>query len=114
MNRFCEKIYLEMTPPTEDDSRSDGQRLLDDLSAQGYTDAHLPLTALQGLHAACLAEEYRVTATLICREHGWEITSVESGDTRSWHYGLAADYGSTTIVMQLVDMNSGEVIAQAS
>ena len=114
MKRFCEKIYLEMTPPTEEDSRSDRQRLLDELSAQGYNDAHLPLRALQGLHAACLAGEYRVTASLVCREQGWEIISVESGDTRDRHYGLAADYGSTTIVMQLVDMNSGAVLAQAS
>ena len=114
MKRFCENIYLEMTQPTEEDSRSDRQRLLDGLSALGYNNAHMPLIALQGLHGACLAGEYRVTATLVCREQGWEIVSVESGDTRAQHYGLAADYGSTTIVMQLVDMNSGEIVAQAS
>ena len=114
MKRFCEKVYLEMTPPTEDDNRCDRQRLLDGLSAQGYNDAHLPLTALQGLHTACLAGEYRVTAALVCREQGWEIASIEPGDARAQHYGLAADYGSTTIVMQLVDMNSGAVLAQAS
>lgn len=114
MNRFCEKIYLEMTPPTEDDSRSDRQRLLEALSVQGYANAHMPLTALQKLHAACLAGEYHVTAALVCREQAWEIASIEPGDTRAHHYGLAADYGSTTIVMQLVDMNSGEVRAQAS
>ena len=41
MKRFCEKIYLEMTPPTEDDSRSDRQRLLDGLSAQGLSLIHI-------------------------------------------------------------------------
>ena len=71
MKRFCEKIYLEMTPPTEEDNRSDRQRLLEALSAQGYTDVHLPLPLLQKLHAACLAGEYRVTAALVCREQGW-------------------------------------------
>ena len=76
MKRFCEKVYLEMAPPTEDDNRCDRQRLLDGLSAQGYNDAHLPLRALQKLHAACLAGEYRVTAALVCREQGWEIASI--------------------------------------
>ena len=70
MKRFCEKIFLEMNPPTEADNRSDRQRLLEALSAQGYAEAHLPLHALQGLHAACLAGEYRVTAALVCRESG--------------------------------------------
>ena len=40
------------------------------------------------------------------------MTDVEAGDTRQMHYGLAVDYGSTTIVMQLVDLNTGAVVAQ--
>ena len=37
---------------------------------------------------------------------------MEPGDQRHTHYGLAVDYGSTTIIMQLIDMNSGAVIAE--
>ncbi len=114
MNRFCEKIYLELTPPTEEDARSDRQRLLDALELAGYGEVQLPLRALQQLHNACLEGEYRITAALVCRERGWAVASIESGDARAHHYGLAADYGSTTIVMQLVDMNTGAVLTQAS
>ena len=35
MNRFCEKVYLEMTPPDGEDTRSDRRRLLDALTALG-------------------------------------------------------------------------------
>lgn len=51
--------------------------------------------------------------TLVYRETDWVVTAVEPGNRRHWHYGLAVDYGSTTIVMQLVDLNSGAVIDQA-
>ena len=40
------------------------------------------------------------------------MVDVEAGDCRAKHYGLAVDYGSTTIVMQLVDLHSGAVIGQ--
>ena len=40
------------------------------------------------------------------------MTHIETGDQRAQHYGLAVDYGSTNIVMQLVDMHSGQVIAE--
>jgi len=33
MNRFCEKIFLSLIPPTEDDPRSDQQRLMQALGA---------------------------------------------------------------------------------
>lgn len=114
MNRFSEKVYLEMTPPTEEDARSDRQRLLEALGDAGYRNVRLPLAALRQLHGACLKGDWRVTATLVCFEDGWSAVSVEAGDSRSAHYGLAVDYGSTTIVMQLVDMNSGTVIDQRS
>ncbi len=46
------------------------------------------------------------------REFDWVVTDVEPGDTTAHHYGLAVDYGSTTIVMQLVDLNSGAVMGE--
>ena len=56
---------------------------------------------------------YGITVTLVYRETDWVVTAVEPGDRRDCHYGLAVDYGSTTIVMQLVDMNSGAFTAHS-
>ena len=110
--RFSEKIYLILTPPTEEDPKSDREQLLLALSEYGYSNIQIPLPVLQSLHATCLENNYQITATLVYQEDSWTITSVEAGDTRSNHYGLAVDYGSTTIIMQLVDLNTGAVIGQ--
>ena len=70
------------------------------------------LSVLQQLYPLCRDCGFDITVSLVFRENGWIITAVEAGDTTAAHYGLAVDYGSTTIVMQLVDMHTGEVIAQ--
>lgn len=112
MKHFSEKIYIEMVMPTEEDPRSDKQRLLNALEEAGYARVRLSLEALRQLHNTCKETQYKVTVTVVAFEDGWLATAVEPLDTRKHHYGLAVDYGSTTIIMQLVDMNSGAVIAQ--
>ena len=114
MKSFAEKVYLSMVPPTEEDARSCQLRVCEALAGCGYPGARLPLRTLQRLYDVCLAGEYRITATLVHCGGDWIVTSVEPGDARGMLCGLAVDYGSTTIVMQLVDLNTGAVMAQAS
>ena len=114
MNRFCEKVYLALSAPSEEDSRSDQQRLQQALAQKGYENVKLPLHLLRQLHSICLAGDYRITAALVFTGSGWSIAALEPGDTSAACYGLAVDYGSTTIVMQLMDMHSDSIIAQAS
>ena len=114
MKSFSEKVYLSMPVPAEEDSRSDHLRLLQALAAEGFENVKLPLRVLRKLHKVCLKGEYKLTAALVYSMDGWTVSEVESGDTRGSHYGLAVDYGSTTIVMELVDLHSGAVIARRS
>lgn len=113
MKCFSEKIYLEITPPTEEDTKSDQHRICQALADCGYKNVKIPLHVLQHLYPMCRECDYHITVTLVYREEDWVVADVEPGDTRHTHYGLAVDYGSTTIVMQLIDLNTGEVIAQA-
>ena len=113
MTKFSEKIYLALEAPTENSPQSDQEKLLRALSEQEYENVQIPLNILQNLHAVCLENNYHITATLVFYGNSWLVTHVEAGDTRRNHYGLAVDYGSTTIVMQLVDLNTGKVLAQA-
>ena len=113
MERFSEKVFLKMNAPTEDENRSDEQRLRLALAEKGYSNLNMTLHALRRLHPSCLKGDYSVTVSMVYGGDGWFIADVEAGDTRANHYGIAVDYGSTTIVMQLVDMNSGEVLARA-
>ena len=110
MNAFSEKVLLTLAEPVEDAPVSDQKRLLAALAEQGYDPVEIPLSVLQQLYPLCRKGD--ITATLVYRGSGWTAVNVESGDTRRSHYGLAVDYGSTTIVMQLVDLREGTVIAQ--
>ena len=112
MQTFSEKIYLTLTPPSEDDPASDHERIRQALAEQGYEQVSFPLHILQTLYPLCRDCGFAITVTLVIRAHDWVVTAVEPGDTRQAHYGLAVDYGSTTIIMELVNLSAGNVIAR--
>ena len=112
MGCFSKKEYLRMQMPTEDEPVSDQRRIERALGALGYEQVNFPLHVLRRLYPLCRDAGYHITVTLVHRENDWVITDVEAGDTTGHHYGLAVDYGSTTVVMQLVDLHSGAVIGQ--
>ena len=112
MKGFSEKIYLSLKMPTEEVPVSDQKRILLALETLGYENVTMPLSVLRTLYPMCRDADFDITVTLVSRETDWVVVNVEPGDQRKNHYGLAMDYGSTTIVMQLIDMNSGTVIDQ--
>ena len=113
MERFSEKVFLQLKMPTEDIPVSDEKRIRIALEALGYEHVQIPLSVMRQLYPLCRNAGFDITFTLVRRETDWAMVRVEAGDTRKEHYGLAVDYGSTTIVMELVDLNSGAVIDQA-
>ena len=114
MEQFSKKEYLCLAMPTDEDSVSDQLRLQLALEERGYGHVTVPLHILQRLYPLCREAGFCVTVTLVHRQTDWVVTDVQPGDCRQHHYGLAVDYGSTTVVMQLVDLNSGMVVGQAS
>ena len=110
MERFSEKVFLQLKMPTEEVPVSDEKRIRLALETLGYRPVTIPLKVLRKLYPLCRKADFDITVTLVSRDGIWVITDVESGDTRMHHYGLAVDYGSTTIVMELIDMNSGRMI----
>ncbi|MCC8137095.1 MAG: ASKHA domain-containing protein [Clostridiales bacterium] len=140
-NGISRKFYLELTPPTEKDNRSDQRRLLDAIEANmnrsvyGISEnseapekssrqesrdrfhrarINIPLHILRALHPFCEKAGWKMTASLAWDGSCWQVAALEAGDTSDAHYGLAVDLGSTTVVMQLVDCESGKVAAQES
>ena len=112
MKPFSEKIYLQLQMPSEEVPLSDQQRIRLALQTLGYEPVTIPLHILRRLYPLCRDCGFDITVTIVFRQTEWVVTDVESGDTTGSHYGLAVDYGSTTIVMQLVDLHSGTVIDQ--
>ena len=113
MERFSEKVFLILEMPTEELPLSDQKRIALALEALGYRNPAFPLPILRKLYPLCRDHGYQITVTLVYRDAEWVVSNVEPGDTRLHHYGLAVDYGSTTVAMQMVDLNSGTVVAEA-
>ncbi len=110
MDGMSKKIYLELSAPRTGDLIADRERLQNALMPiVGKT--NFSYTVFRRDYRAFREQEWKVTATLVWIGKLWEITAVEAGDTTAEQYGLAVDLGSTMMAMQLVDMNTGEVLA---
>ncbi|MDO4297116.1 MAG: ASKHA domain-containing protein [Lachnospiraceae bacterium] len=112
-NGLSRKIYLELDPPSEEDQASCQRRILRALEDQGIR-AKLSLTVLKALYPLCDRADWKVTVSLAYDGERWIAAAIEEGDTSAEHYGLAVDLGSTSVVMQLIDCNTGRIVAQES
>lgn len=109
---LTQKIYLELNAPTEEDSVSYQLRILNALKEQGIA-AHMSLGVLRSLYPLCDRADWKLTVSL-AYANSWEIVKIEEGDRTADHYGVAVDLGSTSVAMQLLNCNTGEVLAQES
>jgi uncharacterized 2Fe-2S/4Fe-4S cluster protein (DUF4445 family) len=98
------KVYLELDPPSDEDTRSDLERLQAALGTAGF-ETTPDLVMLRALPASLRESDFRATACV----GGGDLISIEGGDTRETLYGVAFDVGTTTVVGTLVDLRSGEV-----
>ena len=115
MNGLSRKIYLKLPLPTEDDPRSDQQRILDSLAVAGVEErVHITVHILRKLYPLLDNAKWKITVSLAWNGENWEMVEIEEGDTTAQHYGLAVDLGSTTVVARLLDCNSGEILKEVS
>jgi uncharacterized 2Fe-2S/4Fe-4S cluster protein (DUF4445 family) len=102
-------VYVELRSPTLEDNDADLERLLKQL---GYEPGSLevPLSLLRELPRILREGEWTVTAFL----DGNRLVDVRPCNCVSRNFGVAVDIGTTTVALQLVDLNTGEMISQAS
>ena len=111
---FIQNIYLEMDVPSIEDNISDVDRLIRELRKKtGYRNFEISLDCLRGLALNLRNSEWKVTATIARRSDTWHILKIMDGETIEQSYGAAVDVGTTTIVVQLIDMKSGAVVGVA-
>ncbi|MFP3984179.1 MAG: ASKHA domain-containing protein, partial [Desulfurivibrionaceae bacterium] len=120
MDPPVEKRFLKLTPPTMEDNLPDLQRLLRAITGGG-THAKEPTydhpQMLQDLPFILREADWEVTVILLRGKREREpdrIISVEPGDTTKNLYGLALDIGTTTVSGLLLDLNTGEILAESS
>lgn len=107
---------LELSPPTLEDSISDMDRLLRGLAKSGCDVSRMSvgLPVMRELAAVMRDENWKVTASVVKKRFSSNIVGVVPGNDHPGSLGVAIDIGTTSIVVYLVDMTSGEVLAATS
>ncbi|WP_417910445.1 ASKHA domain-containing protein [Candidatus Electronema sp. PJ] len=116
------KLYLELPPPTLEDNIADMQRVIRAIRLHFPQDQHrepyydLPCL-LKYLPRTLREADWKVTLLLLRgRNQGdtFRIIDIEAGDTTAKLYGVAIDIGTTTCSGVLINLYTGEVLAESS
>ena len=111
-----EKAYLELPPPDAQNNMPDVTRLIEYLKLQ--SDEHkleMTIPVIRKLPSTLRENDFKVTVTLVrpVRDDGKTlITNIQPGDTTAQTYAIALDIGTTTIYGQVIDLKSGESLAE--
>jgi uncharacterized 2Fe-2S/4Fe-4S cluster protein (DUF4445 family) len=109
------KWVLQIPPAQLEDGLSDLDRVA--ASIRGMHDAHRVSWALPAMRTAACAvrgDHGRVTVTAVRADEELRVIQIEAGDETDRHFGAAVDLGTTSVAVQLVDLNDGEVLATRS
>ena len=111
-----EKKYLDLPEPTSQDNLPDVTRLVSFLKAK-YDEHRLvvELPVIRKISDILRQSNFKITATLarpVQSGRKTQIINVQPGDTTDRNYAIAVDIGTTTVYAQLVDLITGEVLAQ--
>ena len=108
---LVKKVYLKLPHPTLQDNLSDLERLLREVqSKQNVSHLEITLPVTRMLARIIRKKNWEVTVTLAKRENSYEIIQIEPGDASGYNYSLALDIGTTTVVVQLIDLAKGKII----
>lgn len=113
LNPLTKKILLELTPPSLINNLADVDRLRNELNKH-FTKVRIPFEMMSKIPFICREADWKVTATVGYNGDDWELIDLEPKDTTRIHYGLAIDIGTTTVVVYLIDMLTGNIIDRAS
>jgi len=104
------KHYLELSEPSLVDNVSDVDRVTRALrQVTPYRDFEMSLPCLRELAATLRSHDWKVTVTVARHNDTGRVLAISGGDQTAKQYGLAVDVGTTTIVVQLINLKTGEV-----
>lgn len=110
---LCRKIQVSLSAPTLMENASDLDRLLAGLKSEtACEDIKMGLRVLRDLSETLRQGDFKVTVTMAEFNGCGEIIQVEPGHSKSKSYGLAVDIGTTTVVVYLLDLETGVTLAK--
>lgn len=112
-----EKLFLTLAPPDSRNNMPDVTRLIEHLKLElNEHKLELTLPVIRKLPGILRDNDWQVTITVIraVRDDGKNvILNVQGGDKTAHNYAVALDIGTTTIYAQLIDLATGERLAEA-
>ena len=111
---FIWKYHLKLSQPTLEDNVSDFNRikrsLIKEINNPEFNTENIsvPISILRQLPTMLRESDWDVTVTVAKFENYSEIIHCDPGDTTDKKFGLCVDIGTTTIVVELIDLNTGE------
>jgi uncharacterized 2Fe-2S/4Fe-4S cluster protein (DUF4445 family) len=111
-----EKLFLELPRPSAVDNMADAKRVIQALHNQYDERAMvIGLSVLRKLRRVLREDDFRVTVTLARPVKAGTgknfMVNIQSGNWTHRSFGLVFDIGTTTIYGQLIDLNSGKILA---
>ncbi len=113
---MVKKYTLKLEPPTMEDTVSDLERLKRNLRRAKCDTVKMSsgIRVMRQLTQAVRQDNWKVTASVLQKKCSLELVDVRPVSQEEKSLGMAVDIGTTSIVVYLVDMQTGEVLSAAS
>ncbi len=111
LNPVVRKYHLKLAPPSLESPLAGHERLYQGIHAfEPEANLQTGFAVLRELSRVLAEGHFEVTATIGRRGATTEVVQVEAGDTSKSNLGLAIDIGTTTVVVQLVDLVNARIV----
>lgn len=112
LSPLSKSLRLSVPPASIEEHYSDWSRLVREIArVEGPQPLHAPLAVLRDLAASLREQAGKVTVALEERGSTLHVRSIHAGHAAARILGLAIDIGTTTVAVQLVDLDNGGVLA---
>ena len=114
MSTLTVKYYIEIPSASPDNNKGDVDRInLQIQSSTGIGNIDWPLDIIGTVHHTLHSSGGKLTVTAAPGKGRLKVVTIEPGNTTGVHFGLAVDLGTTVIAAELIDLNTGKMIAGA-
>ncbi len=114
LNPLVKYTYLELPPPTLSDNISDLERIKRTLKDQGINNVEFSYRFVSTMGETLRNANWKVELSYVESNGSVEALSLSLPDECSRRYGIAVDIGTTTVVVYLINLITGEVFDMGS
>jgi len=113
---LIQKYTLQLSPPTLEDTASDLERVKTALSKAGcdVKNTSTGILVMRQIAGTVREDHWQVTVSVLQKKCSGEIVDIRPACQNRKSLGMAVDLGTTSIVVYLVDMETGKVLSAAS